>query len=116
LLRQYVFFNFAHHYMLNRHIDADFQVTDEVMQQFVASYPSKKFQAPKPTLCDAGLGQGPISRLNFYLPSFGQDEGMKSMPKRSAVPKALEFLPEASNWPENARRLSAQKQSSGTTP
>jgi len=58
LLRQYVFFNFAHHYMLNRHIDADFQVTDEVMQQFRSFLSSKNSQHRNRPCADAGLGQG----------------------------------------------------------
>ena len=49
-------------------------------------------------------------KAELFTSEFGQDEGMKVRAQTDqAVQKALEFLPEAKQLAENARRLSAQK-------
>lgn len=118
LLRQYAFFNFARHYMLNRHINADFQVTDEVMQQFRDFLSEQKIHS---TEADVFQTQDWIKaniKTELFTSEFGQDEGMKVHAQTDpAVQKALEFLPEARQLAENARRLSAQKgKAQATTP
>jgi carboxyl-terminal processing protease len=57
-------------------------------------------------------------KTELFTSEFGQDEGMKVHAQTDpAVQKALEFLPEARQLAENARRLSAQKgKAQATTP
>ena len=42
LLVKYAFFNFAKHYLANRHVDKNFEVTDAVMQEFRKFLDSQK--------------------------------------------------------------------------
>lgn len=120
LLRQYVFFNFSKHYMLDRHISRDFEVTDEVLQQFRNFLSSQNIHAPEADLLQAQDWVKANIKAELFTSEFGQDEGMKIRAQTDqSVQKALEFLPEAKQLAENARRLSAQKtkaQSQVTTP
>jgi carboxyl-terminal processing protease len=118
LLRQYAFFNFARRYMLNRHINADFQVTDEVMQQFRDFLSEQKIHATEADLLPTQDWIKANIKTELFTSEFGQDEGMKVHAQTDpAVQKALEFLPEARQLAENARRLSAQKgKAQATTP
>ena len=110
LLRQYAFFNFSKHYMLGRHIGADFQVTDEMLQQFRNFLSEQNIHAAEADLLQAQDWIKANLKTELFTSEFGQDEGMKVRAQSDlAVQKALEFLPEAKQLAENARRLSAQK-------
>jgi carboxyl-terminal processing protease len=110
LLRQYVFFNFSKRYMLSRHIGPDFQVTDEVMQEFRAFLSEQNISATDADLLPVQDWIKANIKAELLTSEFGQDEGMKVHAQTDPmVQKALEFLPEAKQLAENARRLSAQK-------
>ena len=110
LLRQYVFFNFSRHYMLDRHITRDFQVTDDVLQQFHDFLSGQNIHIPEAEMLQEQDWIKANIKAELFTSEFGQDEGMKVRAQTDqAVQKALEFLPEAKQLAENARRLSAQK-------
>jgi carboxyl-terminal processing protease len=116
LLRQYVFFNFSKHYMLGRHIGPDFQVTDEVLQQFRSFLSEQNVHAAEADLVQAQDWIKANIKAELFTSEFGQDEGLKVQAQTDpAVQKALEFLPEAKQLAENARRLSAQKSKAQVT-
>lgn len=110
LLRQYAFFNFARQDMLNRHIDHDFQVTDEVMQRFRDFLGNQKIHYTEGDLLPVQEWIKANIKAELFTSEFGLDEGMIVRAQGdSAVQKAMEFLPEARHLADNARRLSAQK-------
>src|SRR5205807_6078401 len=76
LLRQYVFFNFARHYMLNRHIDHDFQVTDEVMQSFRDFLSEQKIRFAEADLLQMQPWVKASITAELFTSEFGQDDGM----------------------------------------
>jgi carboxyl-terminal processing protease len=110
LLRQYAFFNFARHDMLDRHIDHDFQVTDNVMQRFLDFLGERKIQYTQADLLSVHEWIKANIKAALFTSEFGQEEGMIVRAQGDpAVQRALEFLPEARQLADNARRLSAQK-------
>src|SRR5262245_38915578 len=52
LLLKYAFFNFARHYLTSRHIDKNFQVTDEVMLEFRRFLDSQKISYSEADLAE----------------------------------------------------------------
>jgi carboxyl-terminal processing protease len=80
------------------------------MQQFRNFISEQKIHAPEPDLVQAQDWIKANIKAELFTSEFGQDEGMKVHAQTDpAVQKALEFLPEAKQLAENARRLSAQK-------
>jgi len=118
LLQQYAFFNFAKHYMLNKHVDHDFQVNADVMQQFRGFLADQKIPYSEADLLQVQDWIKTGIKTEIFTSEFGQDEGLKVHAQADpSIQKALEFLPEAKLLAENARRLSAQKgKSLGTNP
>jgi carboxyl-terminal processing protease len=110
VLSHYVFFNFAKHYLLNKHITKDFAVNDEIMQDF------RKFLTDqKVTYSDADLAHDldwvkTGVKGELFTAEFGQEEGLKARAQSDPmIQKALGMLPEAKQVEDNARRVMAQR-------
>ncbi|HEV7674961.1 MAG TPA: S41 family peptidase, partial [Candidatus Angelobacter sp.] len=110
LLVKYAFFNFAKHYLANRHVDKNFEVTDAVMQDF-----RKFLEAQKIPFTEADLTEGADYiksniKTELFISEFGQEEGLRVRAENDPqVIAALNQLPKAKELAENARKIVAQR-------
>src|SRR6478736_5331089 len=110
LLVKYAFFNFAKHYLGNRHIDKNFEVTDAVMQDFRKFLDSQKIPY---TEADLNEGSDYIKsdiKTELFISEFGQEEGLRVRAENDPqVIAALNQLPKAKELADNARKIVAQR-------
>jgi carboxyl-terminal processing protease len=110
LLVKYAFFNFAKHYLANRHVDKNFEVTDAVMQDF-----RKFLDAEKIPYTEADLNEGSdfiksSIKTELFIAEFGQEEGLRVRATSDPqVVTALELLPKAKELADNAKKVLAQR-------
>jgi len=110
LLVKYAFFKFAKHYLLNRHVDKNFEVTDQVMQEF-----RKFLDAEKIPHTEAELNEGSdyiksSIKTELFIAEFGQEEGLRVRAESDPqVTAALNLLPKAKDLAENAKKILAQR-------
>jgi carboxyl-terminal processing protease len=117
VLTHYVFFNFAKHYLLSKHITKDFAPNDALLQDFRSFLTSQKVAFSETDLqhdldwVNAGI------KSELFTAEFGQEEGFKARAQSDPlIQKALGLLPEAKQVAENARRVMAQKGGAGGNP
>jgi carboxyl-terminal processing protease len=110
LLVKYAFFNFAKHYLTNRHVDKNFEVTDAVMQEFRKFLDSQKIPY---TEADLNEGSDYIKsdiKTELFISEFGQEEGLRVRAENDPqVIAALNQLPKAKELADNARKIVAQR-------
>jgi carboxyl-terminal processing protease len=110
LLIKYAFFNFARHYLANRHVDKNFEVTDAVVQDFRKFLDSEKIPY---TEADLNEGMDYIRssiKTEMFISEFGQEEGLRVRAEGDPqVISALNLLPKAKELAENARKTMAQR-------
>jgi carboxyl-terminal processing protease len=110
LLLKYAFFNFARHYLNDRHVDKTFEVTDAVMQDFRKFLDSQKIPY---TEADLSEGQDWIKsniKSEIFIAEFGQEEGLRVRAETDPqVLAALNQLPKAKELAENAKKTLAQR-------
>lgn len=110
LLVKYAFFNFAKHYLANRHIDKSFEVNDAVMQEF-----RKFMESEKIPFTEADLNEGndfirSSIKTEIFISEFGQEEGLKVRAESDPeVMTALNNLPKAKELADNAKKVLAQR-------
>jgi len=110
LLVKYAFFNFAKHYLVNRHIDKNFEVNDAIMLEF-----RKFLESQKIPFTEADLSQGAdyiksSIKTELFISEFGQEEGLRVRAESDPeVIAALNQLPKAKELAENARKIMAQR-------
>jgi carboxyl-terminal processing protease len=110
LLVKYAFFNFAKHYLVNRHIEKNFEVNDAVMLEF-----RKFLESQKIPFTEADLSQGAdyiksSIKTELFISEFGQEEGLRVRAESDPeVIAALNQLPKAKELAENARKIMAQR-------
>jgi carboxyl-terminal processing protease len=110
LLVKYAFFNFAKHYLVNRHIEKNFEVNDAVMLEF-----RKFLESQKIPFTEADLNQGAdyiksSIKTELFISEFGQEEGLRVRAESDPeVIGALNQLPKAKELAENARKIMAQR-------
>ncbi|HLJ85571.1 MAG TPA: S41 family peptidase [Candidatus Angelobacter sp.] len=110
LLTHYAFFNFAKHYLLNKHITKDFQVTDDVMKEFHSFLIDEKVPYTESELQHQQNWTKAEIKGELFTAEFGQQEGLKAHTETDPmIQKALGLLPQAKQIAENARHYSAQK-------
>ncbi|HET6843890.1 MAG TPA: S41 family peptidase [Candidatus Angelobacter sp.] len=115
LLSHYVFFNFARHYLQNKHVNKDFAVNDEVMQEFRKFLTEQKVEYSETDMTHDLEWTRSAIKGELLTSEFGQEAGMKARAQSDPIiQKALTLLPEAKQIAENARRVMAQK--SGNNP
>jgi carboxyl-terminal processing protease len=109
LLLKYAFFNFAQHYLTNRHVDKNFEVNDAVMQEF-----HKFLDAQKIPYTEAELNEGQdwikaSIKSEIFIAEFGQEEGLRVRAESDPqILSALNLLPKAKELADNAKKVLAQ--------
>ena len=113
LLQHYAFFNFAKHYALNHHVTKNFEVDDNVMQDFRKSLDADKVPYTEADLVQNNDWVRSNLKSELFVDAFGQEEGLKVKAQTDPeVQKALDLLPQAKQLADNARRIIAQRNSS----
>jgi carboxyl-terminal processing protease len=109
LLQHYAFFNFAKHYLINRHIAKDFQVNDAVLQDFRKFLDDEKIPYNEADLAGSQDWINSHIRAELFVAEFGQQEGLKVQAESDPqILKALDLLPQAKELADNARRVIAE--------
>src|SRR6478609_8084713 len=110
LLVKYAFFNFAKHYLGNRHVDKNFEVNDAVMQEFRKFLDSQKIPYTEADLNEGSDYIKSSIKTELFISEFGQEEGLRVRAENDPqVIAALNQLPKAKELAENARKIVAQR-------
>ena len=111
LLQHYVFFNFAKHYLINRHISRSFEVDDQVIGEFRKFLDDQKVAYTEADLLEnADWIKGNI-KSELFISEFGQQEGLRVRAETDPqVLKALDLLPQAKALADNAKKIVAEHQ------
>jgi carboxyl-terminal processing protease len=116
LLQHYAFFNFAKHYLLNRHIPKDFQVNESVLQEFRKFLDDEKISYNEADLAGVQDWIASHIRAELFVSEFGQQEGLKVQAESDPqVLKALELLPQAKELADNAKHIILERASAKAT-
>ncbi len=116
LLQHYAFFNFAKHYVLTHKIAKNFEVDENILQDF-----RKSLEADKVPFTEADLVQNndwvrSNLKSELFVDAFGQEEGLKVKAESDPeVVKSLDLLPQARQLAENARKIVAERNSAPVT-
>ncbi len=111
LLQHYVFFNFAKHYLINRHISRSFEVDDQVMNEFRKFLEDQKVPYTEAELIENADWIKSNIKSELFISEFGQQEGLRVRAETDPqVLKALELLPQAKVLAENAKKIVAEHQ------
>jgi len=112
LLQHYAFFNFAKHYLINRHVARNFEVNDELIQEFRRFLDEKKVPFSEQELMENNDWVRANIKSELFISEFGQQEGLRVRAEADPqVLKALELLPKAKELADNARRIIAERNS-----
>jgi carboxyl-terminal processing protease len=112
LLQHYGFFNFAKHYVINHKITKNFEVDENIMQEF-----RKSLEADNIPFTEADLLQNndwirSNIKSEVFVDAFGQEEGLKVKAETDPeVLRGLDLLPQARQLAENARKIVAERNS-----
>jgi carboxyl-terminal processing protease len=110
LYQKYAFFNFSKHYLTNHKVDKNFQVNDEVMQEFRKYLDSQKIDYTEADLTENGVWLKPNIKSEIFTSEFGQEAGQRALREADPqVARALELLPEAKALNEGARKVIAER-------
>ena len=109
LLLHYAFFNFAQDYLQHHHVTQNFQVTDEVMQEFRNFLNQKNVPYSEADLAQNADWVKWNLRSEMFTDAFGMEAGLKVHAEADPeVIQALQLLPQAKQLAENARRIIAE--------
>jgi len=112
LLQHYAFFNFAKHYIVNHHVTKNFEVDDNVMQEFRKSLDAGKVPYTEAELLQNNDWVRSSIKSEIFVDAFGQEEGLKVKAETDPeVVKGLDLLPQARALAENARKIIADRNS-----
>jgi carboxyl-terminal processing protease len=110
LLVKYAFFNFAKHYLMNRHVDKNFEVTDQVMQEFRKFLDSQKIPYTEAEINESMDYLKSNIKTEIFISEFGQEEGLRVRAESDPqVVAALNLLPKAKELADNAKKILAQR-------
>jgi carboxyl-terminal processing protease len=116
LLVKYAFFNFAKHYLMNRHVDKNFEVNDQVMQEFRKFLDSQKIPYTEADLNEDLPYIKSTIKSEIFISEFGQEEGLKVRAETDPqVVEALNQLPKAKELADNAKKILAQRAAAQAT-
>lgn len=116
LLVKYAFFNFAKHYLINRHVDKNFEVNDQVMQEFRKFLDSQKIPYTEADLNEDLPYIKSTIKSEIFISEFGQEEGLKVRAETDPqVVEALAQLPKAKELADNAKKILAQRAAAQAT-
>ena len=117
LLQHYAFFNFAKHYLINRHIPKSYEVDDQTMLEFRGFLTDQKISWSEADLAPVNDWIRAGIKSEMFIDEFGQIEGLKVRADADPqVQKALELLPKAKELADNARRTIAERNSARANP
>lgn len=109
LLQNYAFFNFAKHYLLNRHVARNFTVDDQIMQEFRRYLDDQKIAYTESELMEVEPWVRTNIKSELFIAEFGQQEGLRIRAEEDPeVVRALDLLPKARELAENARKVIAE--------
>ena len=109
LLQKYAFFNFARHYLLNRHVTRTFEVTDDVMQDFRKFLDAQNIPYTEPDLIGVEDWLRASIKSELFISEFGQQDGLRVRAETDPqILKALDLLPKAKELADNARKIIAE--------
>ena len=111
LLAHYAFFDFSKHYLATHTVAKDFEVNENVLQDFKAFLTSKQIAYTDQELSAVGDWLKTSIKAELFTSVFGQQEGMKVRANYDPmIAKALTVLPQAAALEQTAERVDAQKQ------
>jgi carboxyl-terminal processing protease len=112
MFQKYVFFNFAKHYLVGRHVTKNFEVDDNVMQEFRKFLDEQKVPFTEAELSEVNDWLRGNIKAELFINEFGQQEGLRVHAEVDpSVAKALELLPKAKELADNAKRIIAEHNS-----
>jgi carboxyl-terminal processing protease len=110
LLEQYVFFNFADHYLVNHTVDKNFQVDDAVIHEFENYLTSKQIPWTAQGISEVRSWIDMSIKSELFTSVFGQQAGLKV---RAAwdpmIGKAIALIPKAETLKTTAQRIIAAR-------
>jgi carboxyl-terminal processing protease len=116
LLQHYAFFNFAKHYLLNRHVTKDFEVDENTVQEFRKFLDAEKIPYMEADLLQVQDWVKAQIKSELFTAEFGQQEGLRVRAEADPeVGDALRYLPKAKELADNAKRILAERQSARAT-
>ena len=114
LLQHYAFFNFAKHYLIGKHIQRNFEVTDDVMQEFRTFLQKENVQFSEQELSEVADWVKSNIKSELFISEFGQQAGLAVRAETDPeVIKAIDLLPQAKALSENAKKIVAEKTNRG---
>jgi carboxyl-terminal processing protease len=116
LLEKYAFFNFAKHYVINHQVNKQFEVDDQVMQEFRKFLDEQKIPFTEADLAENSDWIKSNIKAELFINEFGQQEGMMVHAETDPeVQKALDLLPQAKQLADNAKKVVAQRNNARLT-
>jgi len=113
LLQHYAFFNFAKHYVVGHKVTKNFDVDDNVVQDFRKSLDAEKVPYTEADLVQNNDWIRSSIKSEIFVDAFGQEEGLKVKAETDPeVLKGLDLLPQARALAENARKIIAEHNNS----
>ena len=110
MLQHYVFFNFAKHYLIGRHIQKSFEVDDQVMNDFRKFLDDQKVPFTEAELVENNDWVRSNIKSELFISEFGQQEGLRVRAESDPqVLKGLDLMPQAKALADNAKKIIAQK-------
>ncbi len=95
-LQHYAFFNFSKHYLATHQVAKDFQVDDNVLQQFKAFLKAEKIDYTDADFASNLDWTKATIKSELFTSQFGQNEGLRVRAEWDPqINKALTFMPEA---------------------
>ena len=114
LLQHYAFFNFAKRYLVGKHIQRNFEVTDDVLQDFRAFLQKENIQFTEQELSEVNDWVKSNIKSELFISEFGQQAGLAVRAETDPeVIKAIDLLPQAKALAENAKKIVAEKMTRG---
>ncbi len=115
LMLHYAFFNFAQDYLQHHHVTRDFQVTDQVLQDFRNFLNRKNVPYSEADLAQNMNWVKWNLRSETFTDAFGMEAGLQVHAEADPeVIKALQLLPQAGQLAQNARRIIAERKTSAS--
>ncbi|MGB6302791.1 MAG: S41 family peptidase [Acidobacteriaceae bacterium] len=112
LMEQFVFFDFANHYLVNHTVGKDFKVDDNVIQDFEAYLTSKQIPWTAQDISGARDWIDMSIKSELFTSVFGQQEGLRV---RAAwdpmINKAITLIPQAETLKTTAQKTIAMRAS-----
>ncbi len=110
LIQRYAFFNFAKHYLIQRHVTRNFEVDDTVLLEFRKFLDEQKIAFTEGDLMESDAWLRSNIKAEMFIAEFGQQEGLRVRAETDPqVIRAVELLPMAKDLADNARKVIAER-------